>query len=129
MLQRVEIALSKQRTVVFESNEPVEVLKEAVKNIIKDGFHRFTVTQLIMELRTLLDDNFGANMTNQIPEWQRPEWIGRQLENFVVLLDNVDLGRTTFTEKRLKVMQFNDYAINQVIEELGATIDHIKEPL
>ena len=125
--KELEIALSKQRTVVFESNEPVEVLKEAVKNIIKDGFHRFTVTQLIMELRTLLDDNFGANMTNQIPEWQRPEWIGRQLRT-LGLLDNVDLGRTTFYGKRLKVMQFNDYAINQVIEELGATIDHIKEP-
>lgn len=80
-----------------------------------------------MELRTLLDDNFGANMTNQIPEWQRPEWIGRQLRT-LGLLDNVDLGRTTFYGKRLKVMQFNDYAINQVIEELGATIDHIKEP-
>jgi len=125
--QKLETALSKQRTVVFESNEPIEVLKEAVKNLIKDGFIRFTVTQLILELRTLLDENFGANMTNEIPEWQRPEWIGRQLRT-LGLLDSVDLGRSTFYGKRLKVMQFNDYAINEVIEELGATIDQIKEP-
>lgn len=125
--QKLETALSKQRTIVFESNEPIEVLKEAVKNLIKDGFIRFTVTQLILELRTLLDENFGANMTNEIPEWQRPEWIGRQLRT-LGLLDSVDLGRSTFYGKRLKVMQFNDYAINEVIEELGATIDQIKEP-
>ena len=125
--QKLETALSKQRTVVFESNEPIEVLKEAVKNLIKDGFIRFTVTQLILELRTLLDENFGANMTNEIPEWQRPEWIGRQLRT-LGLLDSVDLGRSTFYGKRLKVMQFNDYAVNEVIEELGATIDQIKEP-
>lgn len=125
--QKLEIALSKQRTVVFESNEPIEVLKEAVKNLIKDGFIRFTVTQLILELRTLLDENFGANMTNEIPEWQRPEWIGRQLRT-LGLLDSVDLGRSTFYGKRLKVMQFNDYAVNEVIEELGTTIDQIKEP-
>ena len=125
--QKLETALSKQRTVVFESNEPIEVLKEAVKNLIKDGFIRFTVTQLILELRTLLDENFGANMTNEIPEWQRPEWIGRQLRT-LGLLDSVDLGRSTFYGKRLKVMQFNDYAVNEVIEELGTTIDQIKEP-
>ena len=74
-----------------------------------------------------MDENFGANMTNEIPEWQRPEWIGRQLRT-LGLLDSVDLGRSTFYGKRLKVMQFNDYAINEVIEELGATIDQIKEP-
>ena len=125
--QKLETALSKQRTVVFESNEPIEVLKEAVKNLIKDGFIRFTVTQLILELRTLLDENFGANMTNEIPEWQRPEWIGRQLRT-LGLLDSVDLGRSTFYGKRLKIMQFNDYAVNEVIEELGATINQIKEP-
>lgn len=125
--QKLETALSKQRTVVFESNEPIEVLKEAVKNLIKDGFIRFTVTQLILELRTLLDENFGANMTNEIPEWQRPEWIGRQLRT-LGLLDSVDLGRSTFYGKRLKVMQFNEYAVNEVIEELGTTIDQIKEP-
>lgn len=122
--QKLETALSKQRTVVFESNEPIEVLKEAVKNLIKDGFIRFTVTQLILELRNTLMKIFGANMTNEIPEWQRPEWIGRQLRT-LGLLDS-DLGRSTFYGKRLKVMQFNDYAVNEVIEELGATIDQIK---
>lgn len=44
------------------------------------------------------------------------------------LLDNIDLGRTTFYGKRLKVMQFNDHAVNEVIEELGATIELQKDP-
>ena len=125
--QELETALAKQKTITFESNDPIEALREAVKNLIKDGFIRFTVTQLIMELRTLLDENFGASMTNEIPQWQRPEWIGRQLRT-LGLLDVVDLGRATLYGKRLKVMQFNDYAINEVIDEIGATIDVIKEP-
>ena len=121
------MALSKQRTVVIETSDPTETLKEAVKNLIKEGFIRFTVTQVILELRTLLDENFGADLTNTIPEWQRPEWVGRQLRT-LGLLENIDLGRTTFYGKRLKVMQFNDYAINEVIDELGATIDQQKDP-
>ena len=125
--KELEVALSKQRTVVIETSDPVETLKEAVKNLIKEGFIRFTVTQVILELRTLLDENFGADMTNSIPEWQRPEWVGRQLRT-LGLLDSIDLGRTTFYGKRLKVMQFNDHAINEVIEELGATIELQKDP-
>lgn len=125
--KELEVALSKQRTVVIETSDPVETLKEAVKNLIKEGFIRFTVTQVILELRTLLDENFGADMTNSIPEWQRPEWVGRQLRT-LGLLDNIDLGRTTFYGKRLKVMQFNDHAVNEVIEELGATIELQKDP-
>ena len=125
--KELEVALSKQRTVVIETSDPTETLKEAVKNLIKEGFIRFTVTQVILELRTLLDENFGADLTNTIPEWQRPEWVGRQLRT-LGLLENIDLGRTTFYGKRLKVMQFNDYAINEVIDELGATIDQQKDP-
>jgi hypothetical protein len=67
----LEVGLNKQKTVKFESNDPIEVLREAVKNLIKNGFIRFTVTQLILELRTMLDDNYGASMTNEIPEWER----------------------------------------------------------
>lgn len=36
--------------------------------------------------------NYGAGMTNEIPEWQRPEWVGRQLRT-LGLLDTKDLGR------------------------------------
>ncbi len=125
--KELEVALSKQRTVVIETSDPTETLKEAVKNLIKEGFIRFTVTQVILELRTLLDENFGADLTNTIPEWQRPEWVGRQLRT-LGLLESIDLGRTTFYGKRLKVMQFNDYAINEVIDELGTTIDQQKDP-
>ena len=123
----LEVGLNKQKTVKFESNDPIEVLREAVKNLIKNGFIRFTVTQLILELRTMLDDNYGASMTNEIPEWERPEWVGRQLRT-LGLLDSVDLGRAVLYGKRLKVMQFNDYAVNEVIEEIGSTIDNLQEP-
>ena len=125
--KELEIALAKQKTVVVETNDPIETLKEAAKNLIKEGFIQFTITQVILELRTLLDENYGAGMTNEIPEWQRPEWVGRQLRT-LGLLDTKDLGRASLFGKRLKIMQFNEYAINEVVQELGATINDFREP-
>lgn len=125
--KELEVALAKQKTVVVETSDPIETLKEAAKNLIKEGFIQFTITQVILELRTLLDENYGAGMTNEIPEWQRPEWVGRQLRT-LGLLESKDLGRSSIFGKRLKIMQFNDYAVNEVINELGATIDNYRDP-
>ena len=125
--KELEVALAKQKTVVVETNDPIETLKEAAKNLIKEGFIQFTITQVILELRTLLDENYGAGMTNEIPEWQRPEWVGRQLRT-LGFLDTKDLGRASLFGKRLKIMQFNEYAINEVVQELGATINDFREP-
>lgn len=123
----LEVALAKQKTVVVETSDPIETLKEAAKNLIKEGYIQFTITQVILELRTLLDENYGAGMTNEIPEWQRPEWVGRQLRT-LGLLESKDLGRSSIFGKRLKIMQFNDHAVTEVINELGATIDNYRDP-
>ena len=127
VIGQVSAATAAQKTVVVETNDPIETLKEAAKNLIKEGFIQFTITQVILELRTLLDENYGAGMTNEIPEWQRPEWVGRQLRT-LGLLDTKDLGRASLFGKRLKIMQFNEFAINEVVQELGATINDFREP-
>ena len=125
--EKLEQALFKQRTVVVESGDPIETLKEAVSNLIKNGYIKFTVTQVILELKTLLDDNFGTEMTNSIPDWKRPEWVGRQLRT-LGLLSSKDHGRVNFHGKKLKVMQFNDYAIDEVMKELETTINMEDDP-
>lgn len=125
--KELEVALAKQRTVVVETSDPIETLKEAAKNLIKEGFIQFTITQVILELRTLLNENYCAGMTNKIPEWQRPEWIGRQLRT-LGLLNSKDLGRSSIFGKRLKIMQFSEYAVNEVINELGSAIDNYRDP-
>ena len=125
--KELEIALAKQRNVVVETSDPIQTLREAAKNLIKEGFIQFTITQVVLELRVLLDPNYFAGMTNERPEWQRPEWVGRQLRT-LGLLESKDLGRSSIFGKRLKIMQFNEYAINEVINELGATIDNYRDP-
>lgn len=125
--KQLEIALAKQRTVVVETSDPIHTIKEAAKNLIKEGFIQFTITQVILELRALVDENYATGMTNERPEWQRPEWVGRQLRT-LGLLESKDLGRSSIFGKRLKIMQFNEYAINEVINELGKTIDNYRDP-
>ncbi len=124
---KLEVALLKQRTIVIESGDPIETLKEAVGNLIKNGYIKFTVTQVILELKTLLDDNFGTEMTNSIPDWKRPEWVGRQLRT-LGYLSSKDHGRVNFCGKKLKVMEFNKYAIDEVIKELETTINMEDNP-
>ena len=85
------------------------------------------MTQVILELKTLLDDNFGTEMTNSIPDWKRPEWVGRQLRT-LGYLSSKDHGRVNFCGKKLKVMEFNKYAIDEVIKELETTINMEDNP-
>lgn len=88
----LEKALQLQKTVSLSVDNIDQAIVEASKNLIKDGFFEFTTTHLIMELRLLLDDNYGKSMTNEIADWERPEWIGRKLRT-LGMLDNSNLGR------------------------------------
>lgn len=91
-------------------DDPVETLKEAVRNLIKQGFDTVTVTHLRLEMRALLDANYGMSHTNEIPEWDRPEWLGRQLRSNDLVAE-ADLGRKRVYGKNLRLVQFSDWML------------------
>lgn len=123
--KNLETALARQHvdTQVF-NDDPVETLKEAVRNLIKSGYEVVTLTHLRLEMRALLDANYGQGLTNEIPEWDRPEWLGKQLRSND-LIANVEKGRQRIFGKNLRLVQFSDW----VVEEIVATHDEHGNPV
>lgn len=105
---------SQQRTI---DDDPVETLKEAVRNVIKQGFTVVTITHVQLEMRTLIDANFGITHTTEIPEWDRPEWIGRQLRSHDLVMAD-DLGRRRFFGKNLRLVRFKPWAVQEVLKDV-----------
>ena len=122
---QLETALARQHiNTQAISDDPVETLKEAVRNLIKAGYETVTLTHLRLEMRALLDANYGQELTNSVPEWDRPEWLGRQLRSND-LVANEDLGRKRFYGKNLRLVRFSDW----VVEDVVATHDEAGNPV
>ena len=111
----LETALARQHVNTQVMNDdPVETLKEAVRNLIKSGYEVVTLTHLRLEMRALLDANYGQDLTNSVPEWDRPEWLGRQLRsNDLVSQD--ELGRQRFYGKNLRLVKFAEWVVDEIV--------------
>jgi hypothetical protein len=79
---QLEIALTRQKQRAIDLDDPKEVLHEALKNLIAQGYDMISITHLVLEMRSLISQDFGKSFTNEIPEWARPEWVGRMLRSF-----------------------------------------------
>jgi hypothetical protein len=75
-------------------------------------------------MRALLDANYGMSNTTEIPEWDRPEWLGRQLRSNDLVAD-IDLGRKRVYGKNLRLVKFSDWMIDAII----ATHDEAGNPI
>lgn len=79
---QLEIALTRQKQRAMDLDDPKEVLHEALKNLIAQGYDMISITHLVLEMRNLISNDYGKSFTNEIPEWARPEWVGRMLRSF-----------------------------------------------
>lgn len=98
---QLEIALTRQKQKAVDYDDPREVLHEALKNLIAQGYEMISITHLVLEMRSLLSQDYGKSFTNEIPEWARPEWVGRMLRSFDLI--DTDPGK----HKRLRVKGAN----------------------
>lgn len=116
--QHLEAALARQTVQLEDPDDPTEVLREAVRNLIKAGYDTVTLTHVSLEMRTLLDANFGQSATTEIPEWARPEWVGRRLRT-EDLVEPVDGGRTRIWGKQLRVVKLAKWLMDEVRQKVG----------
>lgn len=106
------MALTRQRNKSVDYDDPIEVLREAVRNIIIQGYDWVTPTHIVNEMKTLFPTFFKRESTTHIPEWQRPDWVGRQMR----ILDLFDQSREG-VRKRVKGSNLRFYPINPMAIE------------
>ena len=71
-----------QRRKVIRPEDPVEVLWEALRNLVIQGFSWIMPNHLVNEMKTMMPKVYNQQSTTQIPEWHQANWIGRQLRVF-----------------------------------------------
>lgn len=97
---QLEVTLTRQKQRAMDFDDPKEVLHEALKNLIAQGYSWISITHLVLEMRSLISQDYGKAFTNEIPQWAQPEWVGRMLRSY-------DLVDQHATPKRHRVFGSN----------------------
>lgn len=105
---KLEVALTRQKYRGRDLDDPREVLYEALKNLVAQGYEMISITHLVLEMRNLLHQDYGKSWTNELPEWARPEWVGRMLRSYNLL--DEDPGKSM--RKRVFGVHLRFYPIN-----------------
>ncbi|HWS86442.1 MAG TPA: DUF3631 domain-containing protein [Pyrinomonadaceae bacterium] len=88
---RLEVALTRQKHRGLETEDPVQVMIDALRNLVAQGYEMISITHLVLEMRSLIHENYGKSFTTEIPEWARPDWVGKQLRTHDLI--EVDPGQ------------------------------------
>lgn len=81
---QLEVALTRQRGGTFRLDDPEWMLREALKNLVAQGYDTISPTHLSLEIRRLIGCHGGA-AAEDVPEWVRPGWVGRMLRSLGVI--------------------------------------------
>jgi hypothetical protein len=88
----LEIALTRQSQQALKLDSPQELLHEAVKNLVAQGYDVISPTHVTLEMRKLI--NQGNNsFLEDMPEWVKPGWVGRMLRSLNVVDGDPESGR------------------------------------
>jgi len=120
--QELETALARQDVKTLDDDTPEDILKEALYNLVVSGYSTVTLTHISNEMGTLLDANFGQESKTEIPEWSRPEWIGKTLRGND-LSDQQSAGRKRFFGKNLRLVKIADWFVENCVTRFSKEND------
>jgi hypothetical protein len=76
---QLERALARQQQATVDLGNPAEVMKEALKRLVVQGYDTISITHLVLEIRDLISNDYGKSFTPDMAEWACPESVGRML--------------------------------------------------
>jgi energy-coupling factor transporter ATP-binding protein EcfA2 len=84
LISKLEVALAKQSRQVLKTDDPRQVVLEALKNLVAQGYTTVSPTHVTLEARRLIGQG-GGSPAGDTPEWLKPGWVGRILHGLEVL--------------------------------------------
>lgn len=121
-------ALRRQEQAPQILTEPSEALHEAIRNLVLDGYEWIAITHVSLEMARLMDDRFGQTLTNEVPEWLTPEWVGRQIRAGDYIDSTAKERRERLFGKQLKVLKLRDDYIQEMRDWAASQNLHVKDP-
>jgi hypothetical protein len=123
--QSLERALDKQSKLKKDPDSPEEILAEAVRSIVRRSIERtgmvqtwVTVTQVMLEAQSMVDNNYGKEFTTSLSAIEKPEWIGRTIRQVYAKDPNNLSARTNMYGKGLRAYELSDEFISDVMGQL-----------
>ena len=102
----LEVALTRQGRRPPNLDNPEELLREALKNLVAQGYDAVSPTHLSLEVRRLVG-GYGT-LSDGIPEWVRPVWVGRLLRG----LGLTEEGASGLKRMRVHGLNLRFYSIS-----------------
>jgi hypothetical protein len=107
MRSQLEVALTRQGRRPPNLDNPEELLHEALKNLVAQGYDAVSPTHLSLEVRRLVGGS--GTLTDGIPEWVRPVWVGRLLRG----LGLTEEGASGLKRMRVHGLNLRFYPISE----------------
>jgi hypothetical protein len=101
---------------ISDPDDPVEVMKEAIKRLVRDGYREVSTTHVVLEMKTLVDDNTDRHLTNEIMQWENPAWVGRQLRTHDIIEVNSQGTRQWLFGKSLRIYPVKEHFVIEVLD-------------
>lgn len=111
----LDYVLTMNRRSVADPDDPIEVMKEAMKRLVRDGYKQISTTHVVLEMKTLIDQNADRHLTNEIAKWEDPAWVGRQLRTHDIIETNSQGGRQWLFGKSLRIYPIKDHFIDEAL--------------
>jgi hypothetical protein len=105
---QLERALARQQQTTVDLSNPIEVIKEALKRLVVQGYDTISITHLVLEIRDLISNDYGKSFTADMAEWACPETIGRMLRREGL----IDFGSEQTKRIRVKGANLRFYPIS-----------------
>ena len=109
-------------------DSPTAVVKEAAHRLVKTGYQSFFVEHVIMEMTTLVPENYMKEHTTDIPEWRQNEWVRNQLHQLGYIPRSTNKRARPYGRSRLmRLYPVNAMLIEEVDHESPGVLDELDQ--
>lgn len=119
----LEAALEAKQEVIEDPDDPIEVMSEAMKRLVREGYRSISPTHVVLEMKTLIDQNSNRASTNEISCWEDPAWVGRQLRSHDIIDMNSPASRQWLFGKSLRVYSIKQHFVDQILKNDNNSAD------
>lgn len=99
----------------------IELIQMALKELIRQGYRDvIAMPQLELEMRRITGSPiWGMGSTTEIPEWQEPRWVGRQLRTMMAIDPTRSDGRPRLWGQQIRTYPLEPGFVAETLNDLN----------
>jgi hypothetical protein len=107
------------------TDDPVELLKEAMRRMVKEGYKEVSTTHVALEMKAMAGERGYSSLESNGRGWQEPAWVGRQLRTNNLIDSKSSGGRQWIFGSSLRTYPIKEQFIAKVLGSNGKMSDYV----